>query len=182
MMEISKEKRCSKCSKVYPATLEYFNKDKKGRNGLRSRCKICTRLLAKQRVKNGYKTPGREKTLHEYNNSAKGKAAQQRYRQTKKGKALSRRAKLKYCYGMINEDYNKLFQQQRGYCAMCGKHQLELKRRLDIDHDHKTGGIRGLLCGGCNMRLGRFERGRKYNKYFTQKCMEYLHDSKENYR
>lgn len=165
------EKKCRKCCKIYPATLEYFNKD---RNGLRSRCKVCIREEAKERTRNGYKAPGRKATLHKYNNSDKGKVAQLKYRRTEKGQALNRRAKLKYYYDMTNDDYNQLFQEQQGKCKICGLHQFDTARRLDIDHDHATGEIRGLLCGGCNRHLGKFENGKIFNPYLTEKFLEYL--------
>jgi hypothetical protein len=61
---------------------------------------------------------------------------------------------LKRNYNITIEDYNKLFEKQQGKCAICGKHQNELKRKLAVDHNHITGEIRGLLCGNCNKILG----------------------------
>ncbi len=54
-------------------------------------------------------------------------------------------------------DYNRLFQIQGGRCAndSCNKHQSELKQGLAVDHDHKTGIVRGLLCCPCNRGLGQ---------------------------
>ena len=43
---------------------------------------------------------------------------------------------------------------QGGRCAICGEDSP--KMRLAIDHDHKTGRIRGLLCRHCNLGLGAF--------------------------
>ena len=47
-----------------------------------------------------------------------------------------------------------MFEKQGGQCLGCGKYQHELNRALDVDHDHKTGRIRGLLCMSCNRALG----------------------------
>lgn len=77
-------------------------------------------------------------------------------------------------YNLLPDEYNELFQQQSGYCAICRKHQYKLKKRLVIDHSHDTNEIRGLLCNVCNLHLGRFEKGRKYNPYLTQRFMKYL--------
>lgn len=71
-------------------------------------------------------------------------------------KAYSRAHDLKNFYGISTEDYNNLFAQQNGKCAICGKTQTAEKRQLAVDHDHKTGAVRGLLCGKCNMTLGLF--------------------------
>ena len=52
-------------------------------------------------------------------------------------------------------EYNELFEQQNGVCAICGN--LPDKRMLAVDHCHKTGKIRGLLCFQCNTGLGQFK-------------------------
>ena len=117
----------------------------------------------------------RKESLRKYNGSEKGKTAQLRYRRTKKGKALSRRAKLKYYFNMTNADYDKLFAQQKGCCAICKSHQSKFDRRLYIDHDHATGKVRGLLCHGCNTHLGIWElRKKKYRPELVQGFQRYL--------
>ena len=116
----------------------------------------------------------RKESLHKYNTSEKGKLTQLKYRRTKKGKELSRRAKLKYYYDLTTDDYNELLQNQGGCCAVCGKHQSKLKRRFDIDHDHTTGKVRGLLCGGCNRHLELFINGREYSTYYTIRFSNYI--------
>ena len=57
-------------------------------------------------------------------------------------------------YGITPEDYDRLYEEQQGGCAICGKHQSKLKKALSVDHNHKTGQIRGLLCNRCNLLLG----------------------------
>lgn len=64
-------------------------------------------------------------------------------------------------YRKINataEDYDRFFLLQQGRCAICSKVP---KRRLDLDHDHETGELRGLLCWSCNTKLGWFEKWKK---------------------
>ena len=58
--------------------------------------------------------------------------------------------------GISEEEYGRLLTEQNGRCGICRKTPRP-DRRFDIDHDHATGAIRGLLCQGCNMRLGRFK-------------------------
>lgn len=57
-------------------------------------------------------------------------------------------------YGISVVDYNRMFSEQNGGCIGCSKHQSELSRRLCIDHCHRTGQVRGLLCHNCNALLG----------------------------
>lgn len=64
-------------------------------------------------------------------------------------------------YGITLDDYNKMFSEQNGCCAMCGKHQSECKQSLHVDHDHQTGEVRGLLCFSCNGKLGWYEKNKE---------------------
>ena len=57
------------------------------------------------------------------------------------------------------QDYWKLLNNQKNKCAMCKKPENP-SVRFAIDHDHKTGKIRGLLCSGCNRSLGWFENNK----------------------
>lgn len=57
-------------------------------------------------------------------------------------------------HGIGKDEYDKMYFSQSGCCAICGIHQSELKKRLAVDHDHKTGKIRGLLCSNCNCAIG----------------------------
>ena len=56
-------------------------------------------------------------------------------------------------YGISVEQYNHLLESQEGVCWICSKPNVPGKS-LNIDHDHKTGQVRGLLCGNCNTALG----------------------------
>lgn len=78
------------------------------------------------------------------------------YEQSECARFLDWKRSIKYHYKLKVNDYNKLFSIQNGRCAICRKHQSELKRGLDIDHDHKTGKVRGLLCNYCNKIVGRY--------------------------
>ncbi len=66
------------------------------------------------------------------------------------GKRICRLRKL----GITLEEYDRLYEEQEGGCAVCfGK--CETGRRLAADHDHKTKKIRGLLCMRCNTFIGK---------------------------
>ena len=59
-------------------------------------------------------------------------------------------------YGIERDDWNEMFAEQEGCCAICGKHQSEQKKRLEVDHCHETGFVRALLCTNCNTAIGKF--------------------------
>lgn len=73
-----------------------------------------------------------------------------------KTRASIRNAYLKKNYGIRQIEYDRLYQIQQGRCGLCHIHQTELLKRFAVDHDHKTGLIRGLLCFDCNTGLGKF--------------------------
>lgn len=45
----------------------------------------------------------------------------------------------------------------RGHDTFCKKHSSEFTKQLHVDHCHKTGKIRGLLCYHCNVAVGFYE-------------------------
>lgn len=61
-------------------------------------------------------------------------------------------ARLRATFGISLEQYRALLAFQGGVCAVCGRAPTA-KRKLDVDHDHATGEVRGLLCWRCNQRL-----------------------------
>jgi hypothetical protein len=72
-----------------------------------------------------------------------------------KRKKTARRRGLKARYGLTVQDYNALIKVQGGVCAICK--EPPRGQHLSVDHDHKTGQIRGLLCNECNSGLGKFK-------------------------
>lgn len=65
--------------------------------------------------------------------------------------AISERSRLKK-YGMTPQQHQAILEEQKGLCRIC----KETLGRVHIDHDHKTGAVRGLLCHKCNVGLGHF--------------------------
>lgn len=71
-----------------------------------------------------------------------------------------RAANYRTNYGFSLEEYNQMFEAQGGRCAVCRRVETNLDPRngrvkhLSVDHDHKTGEVRGLLCCDCNTALG----------------------------
>jgi hypothetical protein len=69
-----------------------------------------------------------------------------------------RNSKLKAAYGLTADDVDGRIAGQGGLCAICGNPPKE-GRRLHVDHNHRTGQIRAMLCSLCNQRLGFIENG-----------------------
>lgn len=63
-------------------------------------------------------------------------------------------------YGITKEQYEELYAAQGGACYICQRANGKTKK-LAVDHDHKTGYVRGLLCSTCNKILGHFRDDRE---------------------
>ncbi len=87
-------------------------------------------------------------------------------RHPEKRKIYTRNSRIR-AYGIEPEIYYKMLDQQGNRCAICKSKST--KRAMNIDHDHKTGKVRGLLCDSCNLSLGHLER-----ESFVEKSMQYL--------
>jgi len=98
---------------------------------------------------------------------------------------IQRPSKLKCYYGITIEDYNRMLAKQGGGCALCGatnplvgnrtylRNGKKTKRTVfDVDHNHKTGKVRGLLCTRCNRLVGlandKIETAKKLVKYLRK--------------
>jgi len=60
---------------------------------------------------------------------------------------------LRSKYGITRDEYIEMAVQQSGRCLGCGKPEAE-KARMNVDHNHETKEVRGLLCNSCNRTLG----------------------------
>jgi hypothetical protein len=84
-------------------------------------------------------------------------------------KQRAKAAKLKKAYGLSFEDYTRLLEINDGGCVICDS-KCPSGRGLAVDHDHKTGVVRGLLCINCNKGLGNF----KDNPSLLKEAIQYL--------
>lgn len=62
-----------------------------------------------------------------------------------------RRYDLRTRYGISPEEYDSLLDSQQGKCPIC---ELPLRGTAQVDHDHESGRVRGLLCVTCNLGIG----------------------------
>jgi len=107
--------------------------------------------LDKTRLKN------REKIL---------KRSQESY---KKNPTKYRNQFLKYRYGITLDEYNQMLISQNGVCQICNK-SCPSGYALSVDHCHRTGKVRGLLCVECNTGIGKL----KDSVELLSKAIEYI--------
>lgn len=89
---------------------------------------------------------------------AKLNEVERNYIDTSAGKLWNRRKTIHKKYGITYETYLQIEKEQSNLCAICGAAPVEDKY-LDIDHNHKTMKVRGLLCRQCNHRVRILESG-----------------------
>lgn len=68
-------------------------------------------------------------------------------------KKIDKRHSLKRKYGMKLEEYQQRSASQNNSCEICGR----IVGILSVDHNHITGQVRGLVCNGCNIKIGVIE-------------------------
>jgi hypothetical protein len=134
-------KRCHSCNE-FKALTEY-SKQAVSPDGLDYKCKVC---IAKRwkRYAETHRDELRERAINRYHENPV------------KNKLASTKAMRTRVYGVDSTLYDRLFEMQKGLCAICSKVDGR-GRSLSVDHCHKTGLVRGLLCSKCNLTLGTFE-------------------------
>ena len=137
-----KTKVCSVC-KTALHVLE-FGIDRSVRDGLNHRCKTCNRKSSKL-----WKSANPQKANAAYWRRAEYWRARRR-EQYRLDPSKRRSYDLRKDYGITLETFNKLVEEQNWSCAIC----LTKLTRPCVDHDHRTGTIRGILCRSCNLLLG----------------------------
>lgn len=140
------DKYCSSCKQYKP--VEEFYKNKRTADGLNNYCKSC-----KKRCDHNWY------------------ASHPRTDEQKKENGLRAH------YKIGSSEYDKMLGAQGGMCAICKQPETVIDkrtkkvRRLEVDHCHRTGKIRGLLCRKCNTALGILER---HGKEGLQSLLRYL--------
>ena len=144
-------KVCSQCGTEKP--LDAFHR--RGCRGARAAwCKVCVSARRKRHYREN-----RAEVLAQ--NAAWAKANPERVSELRRGhrdrdpeKFHWQRVKTRY--GLTKAGYEALLVGQGGGCAICGGPPIN-RHHFDVDHDHQTGAVRGLLCGPCNRGLGSFQ-------------------------
>lgn len=130
-----KTKVCKNCK--ISKKINKFYKRSQSKDKLRSFCKECDNVLA---------------TKWAVENPEKRKETTKKYRDANPSKIKN--LVLKDRYNITIDDYNLILKIQDNKCAVCYIDKNSLKRDLDVDHNHITNKVRGLLCGKCNKALG----------------------------
>jgi hypothetical protein len=144
-------KRCSKCGRDQP--LENFYRAKGSRDGLRGDCKACFAARARARYPEVRdKAIARAKQWQIDNRERHLENLRKRY-QRPEVKRRERDTYLQRKHGITVDEYEAMFVEQGGGCAICAK-PPRADISLHVDHDHATGRRRGLLCFSCNNALG----------------------------
>jgi len=153
---------CKSCQKEHRQSPEAKQSEKerskttKRREALR---KWRTTPAAIQRRKELVNTPEYKAVAKKRREKLEIKQAIRERQKTPHAKKQQRGGRLKKFWPGSNwqeslNNYDQLFAKQDGRCAICNKHQSELKKLLEVDHCHKTGKVRGLLCDLHNKALG----------------------------
>lgn len=126
--DVDGKRQCNTCEQWFPSTAEHFHRLK---NRLQGKCKDCANEYCK-----GWRRANIERDA--YN-----------------------KRRVKYAkYGLTPESYDAMVSKQGGVCAICMEPEQRVNngtlQELTIDHCHKTGEVRGLLCRKCNVALGGF--------------------------
>jgi hypothetical protein len=116
-------------------------------------------------------------TLREWHHANKNKKSKSFKNWSEKNQQRIRGNRLMRQYGLSNEDYIAMYESQLSLCAICNESQQGItkdgeERFLCVDHCHKTGKVRGLLCARCNAGLGQFQDNPEFlinaSKYLVQ--------------
>jgi hypothetical protein len=172
-----KTKICTKCG--IKKEISEFHKLKNGKFGVHSTCKSCRNQYMKDYQKENKEQIKKYMKEHrsERNHNKKiwdKEHLTERRMYKEKNREKSKNQYLIKTYGITLEQYNQMLIEQNGVCAICGQKETRKskynKYTLSVDHNHKTGKVRGLLCHGCNNCLGTLKDDIK----IFQSAIEYL--------
>ena len=118
---------------------------------------------------------GVEKPLSEFHQKQADCKSCRRKKDSKRYYETDRANYYKRTYGITLADYDRMYEEQEGCCAICGTHQLEITKRFCVDHCHDTGQVRGLLCDSCNKGIGILQD----NDDILYRAADYIRASKK---
>lgn len=155
LLDVFNVKVCTMCGLEKP--LSDFNNRKESNDLLTPRCKKCNVIARDQ-----WRKRNKDFVLQasrEYRTRNRDRIIKTAKRWCQTHREVLRFRHLKNTYGLTREGYESLLRQQNGVCAICNKPETAKTnhghlRNLSVDHSHKTGKVRALLCSVCNRALG----------------------------
>lgn len=156
---MNNKKQCNKC--LEDKDLAEFFSDKNSKDGRYSVCKKCKNAkTAEWRAKN-------RKRCADI-------AREWRKKNVEKDRWYNTVRYLRTRYKITPERYKELLDEHNHKCAICGglesRNRRGIRMKLCIDHCHKTGKIRGILCSSCNSAIGYL----RDDPSIIGKCIEYV--------
>lgn len=141
-------------------------------------CKECVRKKDRERKRLCRPSPEEQERIRQYRKEKylSEKASRKAAREARRGLPLALARRLAYykkTYNLSADAYKHLYDTQKEKCAICHKRELLL-----VDHCHRTGKVRGLLCNSCNTALG-FLRD---DPSIAREASLYLERNKQNLR
>lgn len=167
---------CSKCGQ--PKQSDEMARTDQRSTGLSSWCRVCKNAVNRQWYeRNKERSAAVSRAYYQANKEAR-RLSSKLYQQANSERlsTAARTGHLRRRFGLTSADYQKLWEQQQGVCGICHFPETDVDRQsgkvrlLAVDHDHKTGLVRGLLCRRCNTALGLFEDDPER----LNSCIEYL--------
>lgn len=125
-----------------------------------------TNKIKMKKYKKEYRKNNKDQ-IKQYNKEYK-----KEYYQLNKNKIKQHQLKRKYNISL--EHYNQMLIEQNHKCKICNIDEVKLTKKLAVDHDHKTGFIRGLLCHSCNVAIGLLQESAE----IIEKAAKYINGDK----
>lgn len=141
-------KKCRGCDEERPVA--EFYPEKRNRDGLHSYCRRCASRAKREHYHRNAEELRAKSAAYRKANPDAVKASRRKHYLANRDKILIESTMRRY--GLTREQYDDLTSRYGGICPICNR-----ERKLVVDHDHRSGIVRGMLCQECNTRLGWFE-------------------------
>lgn len=168
--KILPSKVCRTCKQS--KKIDCFNRDASREYGRSNQCRVCyseyhksnkSVINARRELNRNKESVERKREYHKH------------YLMNNRDKVKNKHLKSKY--GISLDQFMEMVNSQNGKCKIC-KDILAMGRFTHIDHCHRTGKVRGVLCHKCNTKLGWYEKNStevdKYLREYSTVVQEYL--------
>ena len=147
-------KHCHICGELKP--LADFYRAAGMRDGHRNDCKACNLAEKKRRYHADPESMKERVKQWQQENAERVNAFHRERRSRPEVKRKQRDAYYRRKHGISVDEADAILEAQNNRCAICKRETPERLASMHLDHDHKSGKIRGFLCIDCNHGLGKF--------------------------